>query len=87
MRNATRRSIVGLTASAVGAMALVGMPSQAVAVEGELPSTPTAYVSWLEGKGEPGAAETIAQFKALSQDRQNQFLDYLNPDPPVDVRR
>ncbi|MEU2765108.1 hypothetical protein ABZ712_32175 [Streptomyces sp. NPDC006906] len=62
----------------LGAMTLAGMPGQAVAAEGNIPSTPESYVAWLEAKKEPGAAETIDQFKALPEVKQEKFLDYLN---------
>ncbi|WP_256987744.1 twin-arginine translocation signal domain-containing protein [Streptomyces sp. BR123] len=78
MRNITRRGFVGMAATAVGAMALAGMPGQAVAAEAPVPNTPGAYVSWLQQKGGAGSAETIAQFKALPKDKQERFLGYLN---------
>ncbi|MFG3378998.1 hypothetical protein [Streptomyces sp. NPDC047999] len=76
--NFTRRGLVGILAASIGAMTLAGVPSQATAAEAQLPSTPSAYVAWLEAKSDPGAAETAAQFKALSKEKQERFLGYLN---------
>ncbi|WP_162602600.1 hypothetical protein [Streptomyces spongiicola] len=78
MRNTTRRGFVGILAAAMGAMTLAGLPGQAVAAESQIPSTPEAYVAWLEAKSEPGAAETIAQFKELPAEKQKKFIGYLN---------
>lgn len=77
--NTTRRGFFGLLAGTIGAAVLVGLPTQATAAEVQLPSTPQGYVAWLENKkSEPGAAETIAQFKALPKEKQEKFLGYLN---------
>ncbi|MFJ3203656.1 hypothetical protein [Streptomyces sp. NPDC086989] len=79
MSNTTRRGFVGAMAATVGALTLAAaLPAQASAVEAPLPSTPQAYVAWLEAKQDPAAAETIAQFKALPQEKQEKFLGYLN---------
>ncbi|MFE3496273.1 hypothetical protein ACFXOS_24895 [Streptomyces sp. NPDC059175] len=66
-------------------MTLAGLPSQAAAAEAQLPSTPAAYVAWLEAQPEPGAVETAAQFKALPKEKQERFLGYLNKPDHVEA--
>ncbi|MFK0238723.1 hypothetical protein [Streptomyces vinaceus] len=78
MSNITRRALVGAMAATMGALTLAGLPAQASAAEAALPSTPQAYVAWLEAKQDAGASETAEQFKALPQDKQEKFLGYLN---------
>ncbi|MFD3803895.1 hypothetical protein ACFWSF_22765 [Streptomyces sp. NPDC058611] len=74
-----RRALAGALAATIGALTLAALFTQAGAVEASgLPSTPQAYVAWLEVKGETGAIETATQFKALPHAKQVKFMDYLN---------
>lgn len=81
MRKNIGRGSLAAAGIAVGAIALATLPGNAVASESSVPaasSSPSAYIAWLEAKSEPTASETAKQFKALSANKQEKFLDLIN---------
>lgn len=78
-----------LTAAALGATVLTGLPgaamadtrSAAVDARPAASSTPKAYVGWLNakaGSGDAGAAKLAEKFQALSTEKQEKYLGYIN---------
>lgn len=84
-RHSLKRVLTGGAASvAVFATALALAPpalAEPATAEDEYPVvdevTPAAYAEHLEGSPEPGAEETLASFQELSDEDQEQFLEYL----------
>ncbi|MDO0916226.1 hypothetical protein QQM39_36985 [Streptomyces sp. DT2A-34] len=83
MRSSIRRGSVASLSLAVAALTLAALPGTAAADSAPSPATasPAKYVAYLEGlalKGDTEAGKTASQFKALSAEEQNRFLDLIN---------
>ncbi|MGW0135445.1 hypothetical protein [Streptomyces sp. NPDC003299] len=80
------KNIAKRLAIAFGSVAvLAGSTTQALATTGapnDPASTPSSYVNYLRHSHEPGAAQTLVQFQALTPGQQQEFVGYLH-DPKV----
>lgn len=85
MRNAIKTRIAGLTTTAIAGMAVLVAPGSAQAAD---PSTDkliaayTAEMTALADQGDTQAAETLSQFKALTDDEKARFVTIVN-DPEI----